>query len=224
MTEYTLTYKKNTAFENYLRELFSADEIAEIAYEEANAVMTFHGVKERVFRRRVAEAVTLFDKFYTVKEIYDESFSGVFSCAYLGSVIAQELEREIQTVEKRIPKSQHLNANGMKMFLMREQEYAWKALALLSKQLYRQCMNEDDLIALMKYFIGGSVLTDRTVVMSGGLYFDDTNEDIPLVRFFSDEDENAAFNLLRLSPAEILVPAPKNYSVQLLSLIKKLGE
>lgn len=225
MTDYTITFRKDHVMEKYLKDALTKFGSVEITYEENNATLLCRGVDRSVFNKTVSEAAVIRNKYAVVREVYGSDFTGVLPCAFLGALLGQELEKEIEKVKNRLPNSTHLNTNGMFLFLMADLEYSWRTIAFLSKQLFLQCLDDEDYISLIKYFLSDALLTDKTVVLEkDGLYYEENGEEVVCMELFDDMSENAAFNALLKTPSGVIIPTPKDFSPSLIDLIKKLGE
>ena len=224
MEKFTITFNSDDVLEKYLRESFSALGCqANRKTVGANVTLTVETTRA-AFRAVLSEAIVIFCKYRVLMKSFPEKKRGALFGAFCGVLLAQDFEKEKETVCARIPETNDVNFDGIFTFLLAELDYGWRALGLLAFRLYAQCKDDEDVFALIKYFLGGEVLLSRTLVVDEGIYFDDCNEDLICAEMAEDESENIALNLLLRKPTEIIVPVPAKYSEELISIIKRLGE
>ena len=130
----------------------------------------------------------------------------------------------MEAVKKRIKRAACINADGVCNFLIADFLKHWKEMGAFAATLYAQCLEDEDVKALIKYFMSGDQLAKRTVVLDKGLYFDDDNSDVPIPRPYATDEENEVFTLILIRPSGVIIPFPKGHSEKLIALIRFLGE
>ncbi len=224
MEKFTITLHEDGVLEKYLGDSFAALGCeTEIKKTGTNTVLETETSKE-AFRDVVSEAIVLFCKYRVLIKAFPKRRRGALFGAFCGVLLAQDYDKEKETVKNKLPEANDVNFDGIFTFLLAELDYGWRALGTLANKLYEQCNDDEDVLALIKYFLGGEVLLSRTLVVDNGIYFDDNNEDLVCAEMTDDENENVALNLLLRKPTEIIVPMPGRYSPEFITIIKRLGE
>lgn len=225
MEKFTITFGRDEAISRFLREAFSVNgsETTETVNAGGGTVVSVE-TTAGVLRTVLSETVVIFCKNKVLSKAFPENRKGVLYGAFMGALLGQEFEDEKETVCFRLPESKDFNIDGIFTFLLADLDYSWRALGVLANRLFTQCREEEDIFALIKYFLGGEILSGRTLVLDDGIYYDDNNEDLPCARVTGDDETDTALNLLLRKPTEIIVPTPKKYSDKLIGVIKKLGE
>ena len=197
MEKFTITFGRDEAISRFLREAFSVNgsETTETVNAGGGTVVSVE-TTAGVLRTVLSETVVIFCKNKVLSKAFPENRKGVLYGAFMGALLGQEFEDEKETVCFRLPEN----------------------------RLFTQCRDEEDIFALIKYFLGGEILSGRTLVLDDGIYYDDNNEDLPCARVTGDDETDTALNLLLRKPTEIIVPMPKKYSNELIGIIKRLGE
>ena len=223
MEKFTITFAEDKSLRDYLLSCCPT-EGREITTEEKGNVRITLTCSRALFRALIADAITVYYKTKIVRKALPQGKDDLLFFAYLGAVVGEDLSAEREGVEKLIPADIDVNLNGIFRFLLTEYDHLWRALGELAGKLLTASSDEPDVYALIRYFLSNGGTTKRTLIVDKTIYYDDTNEDVPCLSVSDSMEKDVAFNLLLRRPQEIILPFPKKYSDELLSLIGKLGE
>ena len=224
MEKNVVVFRQDEVFENYLHDLLlPLGAVISTEKNGKNTEMTVDCGDEKTVDA-VARALCSVKKFSVLTRFFPKAPDDVLGAAFMGALVGKEYETEVSEVRKRIRRTACINADGVLNFLLADRLRQWREMGTIASALHAQCLEEEDVKALVKYFMSGDALSKRTVVLDKGLYYDDDNSDIPLPRLYATDTENEVFTLLMLRPAGVIIPFPKGRSEKLIALIRFLGE
>lgn len=225
MEKFTITFQSDDRPEKFLIDSFKAMGVEGVAveYEEGKTRLTVF-CSRAVFRDVVADVTVAYFKSKTLRKKCAERGNEVLYYAYIGTLVGDDFVREKRETERILPEETDVNLNGIFHFRMAEAEANWIALGELADRLLNACREEEDVYALIRYFLGNGTTMKRTLIVDNTVYFDDNNEDMPCLCVSDVKENDIAFNLLFRRPQEIIILLPKKYDERLSDLVRKLGE
>ena len=224
MEKFTIAFKNERGLKEYVVSSFKEAGI-EVKEEENGENRTCFSMDcdRETFHTVLSEVVTVFYKTKTLLSSFKEDGDLLFY-ALIGAAVCDDHTTEREGIRDLMPLERDINLDGTFRFLLWHYEQFWQEMGETMKKLYDACQTDDDIITLVKYFLANGKMTKRTLIVDTTVYYDDNNEDIPFLKITDDKEKNVAFNLLVRRPQEIVIPFPKKYSEELVSLIQKLGE
>lgn len=168
--------------------------------------------------------------FYKFNEIM-KAFSDVNEkdgafYALIGSAIGLDADEDLKNVSSAVRKNAIKNIDGFYNFSIPHIKDGWKNLAKLTKKLYVQCHDREEVFALCIFLLGIGDTFAETIVISPRkeLYREITNTAIAVVPFFGESDADLIVTLLSNHPSDVVVSDPSNVSEEVLSVIRALAE
>lgn len=224
MENFTISFKDEKGLKEYVVSRFAEAGIKTKEEESGKNRTCLSLLCEReTFHTVLAEILSVYYKAKTLLSCFEEEGDVLFY-AYLGAVVCDDHVTERKGIRDYLPVERDVNLDGIFRFLLWQYDQFWRELGKSMKKLYDACESDEDVITLVKYFLANGKMTKRTLIVDTTVYYDDNNEDIPFLKITDDKEKNVAFNLLVRRPQEIVIPFPKKYSEELVSLIQKLGE
>lgn len=220
-----MIFAPNGAAGKYLEDVFLQNNTEYRIDASGREVLCVFDAERDFFENIVCDVVVKFRKYSVLNGIYGfDPERDISFYAYFGTVLSIESCDERMLIRAKIPQGTLLNIDGFFNFYLTEYIEIWKNLGVLTKKLYAHCASSGDLYALTAYLFGVEGLSKRSIVLDGGLYYNDGNEDIPIAEFTGDRERDVALNLFLNKPREIIVPHPELYDSGLIDFIKALGE
>lgn len=168
--------------------------------------------------------------FYKFNEIM-KAFSDVKEkdgafYALIGSAIGLDADEDLKNVSSAVRKNEIKNVDGFYNFGIPHIKDGWKNLAKLTKKLYVQCHDREEVFALCIFILGIGDTFAETIVISPRkeLYKELTDTSIAVVPFFGESDADLIVTLLSNHPSDVVVSDPSNVSETVLSVIRALAE
>lgn len=146
--------------------------------------------------------------------------------ALIGSAIGLDADEDLKNVASALRKNEIKNIDGFYNFSIPHIKEGWKNLAKLTKKLYVQCRDREEVFALCIFMLGIGDNFAETIIISSRkeLYGEFTNADIAVVPFFGDSDADLIVTLLSNHPSDVVVSDPSKVSEEVLSVIRALAE
>ena len=226
METYTIMFNTYTPAIESVRKRFIESDIKYITKEQGKGRTEIVFLGNRELFEKLATELTCCIYKHKYLTLYEDivKTKDVVYYALTGITIGIGLSGEKEEIKKLLPKGNAINIDGFCNFSISEMVLGWKSLGLLMNKLYINCLDSHDKRALIEYFYSKGREEERTLVLDGGIYYNDNNQDIPLYDFYGEYEKDLTVTLFSLLPKEIIVRRPDKFDRKFIEFITELGK
>ena len=175
--------------------------------------------------RIAGETVSAFYKFGVLNELNKEYKSKDYELyALIGALMSVERDEERRRVKKAVKGEKEIALKSLVDYRLGALKEGWEGLKELALLLLKQCPSQEDVYALVPYFLNSESENGIEIVSDGAIKISSAAGVHVVPRLTSDPNANAVIEVVRSCPTNIIVKEKEGLDEGLLNAFRALGE